>query len=154
MRASFLSSVLPKDYYRTSIPLSYLNTSVKSTDNVSHSVQFYSDVDASWVAFESNATIQWQFYHGAKPANGSVSATSADSPSIYSWYAPWGWKTESRLLIPFRFVRKTVRVCRRDGRKIRRVLLHVLLETDQQTAAAIGQLHVLDCIRPDGRARL
>lgn len=83
--ASFLSSVLPKDYCRTSVPLSYLNTSVRSTDNTSHSVQFYSDVDASWVAFESNVTTQWQFYNGPSPANGSVNATSGDSSSIYSW---------------------------------------------------------------------
>ena len=86
--ASFLSSVLPKDYCRTSIPLSYLNTSVRSTDNFSHSVQFYSDVDATWVAFESNVTTQWQFYNGLTPANGSVNATSGDSSSIYSWYSP------------------------------------------------------------------
>ena len=86
--ASFLSSVLPKDYCRTSIPLSYLNTSVRSTDNFSHSVQFYSDVDASWVAFESNVTTQWQFYNGLTPANGSVNATGGDSSSIYSWYSP------------------------------------------------------------------
>ncbi|KAL2042382.1 hypothetical protein N7G274_004872 [Stereocaulon virgatum] len=84
--ASFLSSVLPKDYCRTSIPLSYLNTSVRSTDNASHSVQFYSDVDASWVAFESNVTTQWQFYNGPTPAKGSVKATSGDSSSIYSWF--------------------------------------------------------------------
>ena len=84
--ASFLSSVLPKDYCRTSIPLSYLNTSIRSMDNLSHSVRFYSDVDASWVAYESNVTTQWQFYEGSALANGSVNATSEDSSSIYSWY--------------------------------------------------------------------
>ena len=56
-------------------------------DNSSHSVQFYSDVDASWVAYESNVTTQWQFYEGSALVNGSVNATSRDSSSIYSWYS-------------------------------------------------------------------
>lgn len=83
--ASFLSSVLPKDLCRTSIPLSYLTTSVRSLDNKPHSVQFYSDVNAAWVAYESNVTMQWTFFEGSTPANGSINATK--SSSIYSWYA-------------------------------------------------------------------
>ncbi|KAF6224395.1 hypothetical protein HO133_010972 [Letharia lupina] len=82
--ASFLSSVLPKDLCRTSIPLSYLTTSVRSTDNDSHSVQFYSDVNAAWVAYENNVTTQWTFYEGSTPANGSINATNQSS--IYSWF--------------------------------------------------------------------
>ena len=82
--ASFLSAVLPKDLCRTSIPLSYLTTSVRSLDNSGHSVQFYSDVNAAWVAYESNVTTQWTFYEGSTPANGSINATN--SSSIYSWY--------------------------------------------------------------------
>ena len=81
--ASFLSSVLPKDLCRTSIPLSYLTTSVKSTDNTTHSVQLYSDVNAAWVTYEDNVTTQWTFYHGSTPVNGSVNST--DSSSVYSW---------------------------------------------------------------------
>ena len=82
--ASFLSSVLPKDLCRTSIPLSYLSTSLKATDNDTHSVQFYSDVNAAWVAYESNVTTQWTFYEGSAPVNGTINATNASS--IYSWY--------------------------------------------------------------------
>ena len=82
--ATFLSSVLPKDLCRTSIPLSYLSTSVRSIDNTTHSVQFYSDVNAAWVSYESNVTAQWTFYEGSTPANGSINATNASS--IYSWY--------------------------------------------------------------------
>ena len=37
--------------------MSYLTTSIKSTDNNSHGVQYYSDVNAAWVAFESNNQI-------------------------------------------------------------------------------------------------
>lgn len=84
--ASFLSSVLPKDLCRTSIPLSYLTTSIRSTDNSSHSVQLYSDVNAAWVAYENNVTTQWTFLDGSTPMNGSINATN--SSSIYSWYVP------------------------------------------------------------------
>ena len=81
--ASFLSSVLPDDLCRTSIPLSYLTTSVRSLDGSPHSVQFYSDVNGAWSAFEGNATLQWSLYEGPSPVNGS-NATSSDS-SVYSW---------------------------------------------------------------------
>ena len=83
--ASFLSAVVPKDLCRTSIPLSYVTTTARSMDNASHSVQFYSDVNAAWVAFESNVTTQWQFYNGATPANGTVNATNGSNSSMYSW---------------------------------------------------------------------
>ena len=99
--ASFLSSVLPKDLCRTSIPLSYLTTSLRSTDNTSHSVQFYSDVNAAWVAYESNVTTQWTFYEGSTPANGSINATN--SSSIYSWYVPPNGRLQP-ILTGFRFV--------------------------------------------------
>ena len=82
--ASFLSSVLPKDLYRTSIPLSYVKTSARSTDNTNHSVQFYSGVNAAWVAYENNVTTQWTFYEGSISVNGSINATN--SSPIYSWY--------------------------------------------------------------------
>ncbi|KAL8734315.1 MAG: hypothetical protein Q9166_001513 [cf. Caloplaca sp. 2 TL-2023] len=73
--ASFLSSVLPDDLCRTSIPLSYLTTSVQSTDNSTHDVQFYSDVNAAWVASESNLTVQWDLYEDSIPINGSLAGT-------------------------------------------------------------------------------
>ena len=82
--ASFLSSVLPKDLCRTSIPLSYLTTSVRSLDGAPHSVQLYSDVNGAWSAFESNATLQWNLYDGSNPVNGTNATTSGSN--IYSWY--------------------------------------------------------------------
>ncbi|MCJ1381187.1 hypothetical protein MMC17_004296 [Xylographa soralifera] len=82
--ASFLSAVVPKDICRTSIPLSYLTTTVQSMDGIPHSVQFYSDVNAAWIAYESNKTIEWTLYEGAKPVNGSRNATGGLS-SIYTW---------------------------------------------------------------------
>ena len=83
--ASFLSAVIPKDICRTSIPLSYLTTSIQSTDGNPHNVQFYSDVNAAWIAFESNKTIEWTLYEGANTVNGSGNATREPS-SVYSWY--------------------------------------------------------------------
>lgn len=82
--ASFLSPVLPLDYCRTSIPLSYLTTSWVSTDNATHSVQTYSDVNGAWISFDSTATIEWMLYQGSTPFNSSTNTTN--SSSIYSWY--------------------------------------------------------------------
>ncbi|KAL8663084.1 MAG: hypothetical protein Q9202_004121 [Teloschistes flavicans] len=83
--ASFLSSVLPTDLCRTSIPLSYLTASARSMDNKDHSVQFYSDVNAAWAAFESNVTIQWDLYEGSNVITGGGNATGGPS-SIHSWF--------------------------------------------------------------------
>ncbi|KAL8900355.1 MAG: hypothetical protein Q9207_005741 [Kuettlingeria erythrocarpa] len=82
--ASFFSSVLPTDLCRTSIPLSYLTTSVQSTDDAKHDVSFYSDVNAAWAASENNVTIQWELYEGSSAINGSRKAAGGPS-SIYSW---------------------------------------------------------------------
>lgn len=93
--ASFLSSVLPTDLCRTSVPLSYLTTSVRSTDAASHDIQFYSDVNAAWVASENNVTIQWELYEGSNMINASGHvAGDPDPSSIYSWFVAdcicWG----------------------------------------------------------------
>ena len=81
--ASFLSSVLPKDLCRTSIPLSYLTTSVRSLDGSAHNVQFYSDVNGGWAASESNATLQSNVFQGPNAVNGSNATTSGSN--LYSW---------------------------------------------------------------------
>ncbi|KAK5241706.1 hypothetical protein LTR40_013085, partial [Exophiala xenobiotica] len=82
--ASFFSPVIPTDLCRTSIPLSYLTTSVESLDGASHDVQFYSDVNGNWVAPEGNKTLNWDLYRDTMPINGSGNAT--DSPNlIYTW---------------------------------------------------------------------
>ncbi|KAL6244980.1 hypothetical protein RBB50_007755 [Rhinocladiella similis] len=82
--ASFFSPVIPKDLCRTSIPLSYLTTSVDSLDGGSHDVQFYSDVNGDWMAPEGNKTLNWDLYQSTRSINGSGTAT--DSPNrIYTW---------------------------------------------------------------------
>ncbi|KAH8901091.1 glutaminase GtaA [Thozetella sp. PMI_491] len=72
INAIFFSPVTPKDICRTSIPLSYLTTTVESLDGTPHSVQFYSDVNAGWISKESNKTIAWNIYHGAETADGPL----------------------------------------------------------------------------------
>ena len=84
IEASFFSPVTPYDYCRTSIPLSYLTTTVNSTDGAAHDVSFYSDINAAWITYESNKTMLWDLYQGTSNINGSGNATT--SPSlIYSW---------------------------------------------------------------------
>jgi hypothetical protein len=83
LTASFLSSVLPKDLCRTSIPLSYLTVTTKATDNATHSVQLYNDVNGAWISYESNATLNWALYQGSTSVNGSSNYTS--SSSVHSW---------------------------------------------------------------------
>ena len=82
--ASFFSPVIPQDLCRTSVPLSYLQVSYASTDGQSHNVQLYSDVNAGWIAPESNATVVWDLYEGSHAVNGTGNATSSSS-SVYSW---------------------------------------------------------------------
>ncbi|KKA21769.1 Glutaminase GtaA [Rasamsonia emersonii CBS 393.64] len=83
--ASFFSPVIPKDLCRTSIPLSYLITSVKSTDGAAHDVKLYSDVNAAWITYEYNKTVTWSLHESgiSKPVNGSNATITA--PSIFSW---------------------------------------------------------------------
>ncbi|KXT09457.1 hypothetical protein AC579_8671 [Pseudocercospora musae] len=47
VKASFLSPVLPNDLCRTSVPLSYLNTSWTSLDGHPHHVKLYADVSST-----------------------------------------------------------------------------------------------------------
>jgi len=46
MNITFLSPVTPTDMMRQSLPFSYLDVSVTSTDGAAHEVQLYSDVTA------------------------------------------------------------------------------------------------------------
>lgn len=84
LTASFLSPVLPQDICRTSIPLSYLQTSFESTDGQAHDVQLYSDINAAWTSYESNKTITWDLYEASKVINGSGNVTDGNS-AVYSW---------------------------------------------------------------------
>ncbi|RYP39286.1 hypothetical protein DL767_002295 [Monosporascus sp. MG133] len=84
--ASFFSPVIPKDACRSSIPLSYLTTTVESTDGQPHRVRFYSDVDAAWIDEQSDDAITWDLYKGVVAVNGTATATATTHPDdLYSW---------------------------------------------------------------------
>ncbi|KAI1801257.1 DUF1793-domain-containing protein [Daldinia bambusicola] len=79
--ASFFSPVVPKDICRSSIPLSYLTTTVQSTDGRPHDVKFYSDVNAQWIGLGNEFDIIKEFRTGSRSGNGTRNLT--DGPS--SW---------------------------------------------------------------------
>jgi hypothetical protein len=84
LTASFLSAILPTDLCRTSIPLSYLTVTTKSTDNNTHNVQLYNDINGAWISYERNVTLEWTLYQGSNPINDRTTSSRNDS-SIYSW---------------------------------------------------------------------
>ncbi|KAI1475884.1 DUF1793-domain-containing protein [Daldinia eschscholtzii] len=79
--ASFFSPVVPKDICRSSIPLSYLTTTVQSNDGRPHQVKFYSDVNAQWIGLGNEFDIIKEFRTGLRNGNGTGNST--DVPS--SW---------------------------------------------------------------------
>ncbi|KXT07399.1 hypothetical protein AC578_416 [Pseudocercospora eumusae] len=56
VKASFLSPVLPSDLCRTSVPLSYLNTSWASLDGHPHNVKLYADVSSTMLTQDHDVT--------------------------------------------------------------------------------------------------
>ncbi|KAI8951273.1 DUF1793-domain-containing protein [Xylaria longipes] len=79
IEASFLSPVTPKDVdvCRSSIPLSYLTTIVRSNDGQPHHIQFYSDVSSKWLGVGDRNRISWDL----KKNSATVNATG-DSPAV------------------------------------------------------------------------
>ncbi|KAJ7924394.1 hypothetical protein B0H13DRAFT_1192380 [Mycena leptocephala] len=55
---TFLSPV-ETDLVKMSIPLSYMQVSVASTDGATHSVQVYSDISGEWVSGSTGWDVQW-----------------------------------------------------------------------------------------------
>jgi len=84
LTASFLSTVLPTDLCRTSIPLSYLVVTATAIDNQTHDIQLYNDINGAWAAYESNATLTWKMYEDGVSVN-STNVTNSDS-ALYSWF--------------------------------------------------------------------
>ncbi|OJJ50227.1 hypothetical protein ASPZODRAFT_149605 [Penicilliopsis zonata CBS 506.65] len=86
--ASFFSPVIPQEVCRTSIPLSYLITSVRATDNATHDVQLYNDINARWITYATDVKVKWSLHESGitQPVNGSnATITSTTSSSIFSW---------------------------------------------------------------------
>ena len=81
--ARFLSPVIPKDLCRTSIPLSYLDVSYSSSDNTTHDVQLYADVNGEWISYDTGAALNWTLENSAgQEMNGS---SAIGNSSLYTW---------------------------------------------------------------------
>lgn len=52
MNITFLSPITPNDLMRLSLPFSYVNVAVSSTDGNSHNVQLYADISAGMLSFQ------------------------------------------------------------------------------------------------------
>lgn len=61
LTVTFLSGVTPRDLLRSSLPYTYMNVAVQSTDGEQHSVQIYTDISAEWVSGNHAATAQWSY---------------------------------------------------------------------------------------------
>ncbi|KAH7121856.1 hypothetical protein B0J13DRAFT_159154 [Dactylonectria estremocensis] len=60
LTTTFLSPVYYDDLRRQSVTSSYLNVSVKSLDDNTHTVQVYCDVSGEWASGDSSAVINWE----------------------------------------------------------------------------------------------
>ena len=61
MNVTFLSLVSPNDLLRASLPYSYLDIAVWSTDGNTHDVQVYSDISGEWTSAVRDSIIQWTY---------------------------------------------------------------------------------------------
>jgi hypothetical protein len=76
MKVTFLSGITPKDLLRSSLPYSYLDVEVHSTDGSEHSVNVYSDISAEWVSGDRSAVVEWQY--------GNIPASSGGAPELFN----------------------------------------------------------------------
>lgn len=79
MKITFLSGVTPDDLLRSSLPYSYMDVEITSTDGGQHSVQLYSDISAEWVSGDRGAVAQWAY---SNIASGSQVSPQAFSPAV------------------------------------------------------------------------
>ncbi|KAI1822236.1 DUF1793-domain-containing protein [Xylaria intraflava] len=84
IEASFLSPVIPKDVCRSSIPLSYLTTTARSTDGQPHHIRFYSDVTSAWLVGDTKDETSGQLTKNGAVYN-ATSATNVAPNDIFTW---------------------------------------------------------------------
>ncbi|KAI0202914.1 DUF1793-domain-containing protein [Astrocystis sublimbata] len=82
--ASFLSPVTPKDVCRSSIPLSYLTTTVRSNDGEAHHIRFYSDVNSMWLGINKREELSWFLKKNTVTVN-ATSESSAVADDLFTW---------------------------------------------------------------------
>ncbi|KAI1812844.1 DUF1793-domain-containing protein [Poronia punctata] len=83
--ASFFSPVTPRDVCRSSIPLSYLTTTVNSNDGQPHHIQFYSDIASTWLGLGSQDDITWALRKNSAAVNETGHNTSTPE-DLFTWF--------------------------------------------------------------------
>ncbi|MCJ1451234.1 hypothetical protein MMC28_001570 [Mycoblastus sanguinarius] len=105
MNITFLSPLTPTDLMRQSLPFSYVEILVSSTDGDSHDVQLYSDITAEWTSGDRSAIAEWEY---GVATNDSSSTTGIAYHKFYRqtqllWsetldqtdYGYWYWATDN-----------------------------------------------------------
>lgn len=90
---TFLSPVTPDDLLRSSLPYTYWNVDVKSTDGKTHSVQLYSDISAEWVSGDRGAKAQWDYGVIQGVTQPSAAAPAPSATSIQRVASAYGTQT-------------------------------------------------------------
>ncbi|CAK7198373.1 hypothetical protein SEUCBS139899_001034 [Sporothrix eucalyptigena] len=110
--ASFFSPVTPRDVCRTSIPLSYLTTTVRVLDNQTHAIRVYSDVNDAWIRRQRASPLLWDLTQDVNtvPINGSTGGvtvntnssvhTNSSQSSLGTSTAPYTWTLQQSIPYP------------------------------------------------------
>ncbi|KAH9841230.1 DUF1793-domain-containing protein [Teratosphaeria destructans] len=92
LNATFLSTVTPNDLLRSSLPYSYLETTVSSIDGQEHDVQLYTDISAEWVSGDHSANAQWSYgtiaesNESNQPSSWCTTCTTPATPATATVY--------------------------------------------------------------------
>ncbi|KAF6758844.1 glutaminase [Ephemerocybe angulata] len=82
LNVSFLSPVEPTNLVRQSFPFAYMYVDAMSKDGQAHSVQLYTDVDASLISTR-NDTVEWNTTHTSSSVYHDIRRRSASSLELY-----------------------------------------------------------------------
>lgn len=95
MNITFLSGVTPDDLLRSSLPYTYMDVEVVSTDGSQHSVQLYSDISAEWVSGDRSAVAQWEYNNIASDSGVQPQAYSPAASAVSTTQAPTTYATQT-----------------------------------------------------------
>jgi len=95
MKITFLSGVTPDDLLRSSLPYTYMDVEMVSTDGGQHSVQLYSDISAEWVSGDRNAVAQWEYNNIAPSPDVQPQAYSPAVSAVSTSQAPTTYATHT-----------------------------------------------------------
>ncbi|USW48528.1 hypothetical protein Slin15195_G018470 [Septoria linicola] len=98
MVVTFLSNVTPDDLLRSSLPQTYMNVDVKSSDGRTHSVQLYTDISAEWVSGDRGVNAQWEY--GNINSNAQPRVFAAAQSAVSTSQAPTVYGTQTAFTVP------------------------------------------------------